>query len=33
VNSLRNSMPELAVLAAHDPGAAARLDAALGAEV
>ncbi|WP_406267009.1 N-acyl homoserine lactonase family protein [Nocardia sp. NBC_00881] len=32
VNSLRDSMPELAVLAAHDPGAAARLDAALGTE-
>ena len=31
VNALRRSLPGLVVLPAHDPGAAARLDAALGA--
>jgi N-acyl homoserine lactone hydrolase len=29
INALRDAMPDLAVLPAHDPGAAARLDAAL----
>jgi N-acyl homoserine lactone hydrolase len=29
VNALRRTMPDLVVLPAHDPGAAARLDAAL----